>query len=51
LKHKIEGTDGTLEAGIETSTFSNNSACNIVSAHHGRCETEARIYAVADATE
>jgi hypothetical protein len=37
LTYKIEGTDATFQATIETSTFSNNSACKIVPASVGVC--------------
>jgi hypothetical protein len=37
LKYKIGGTDGTFEATIETSTFSNNSACKVTPASAGSC--------------
>jgi hypothetical protein len=37
LKYKVEGTDATFEATIETSTFSNNSACKVVPASAGSC--------------
>ena len=37
LKYKVEGTDATFEATIQTSTFSNDSACKVVPASAGRC--------------
>jgi hypothetical protein len=37
LKYKLVGTDATFEATIETSTFSNDSACKVVPASAGRC--------------
>lgn len=37
LKYKVVGTDATFEATIETSTFSNDSACKVHPAHFGRC--------------
>ena len=37
LKYKIVGTDATVEYTIETTTFSNNSACKVVPASAGKC--------------
>ena len=37
LKYKVEGTDATFEATIQTSTFSNDSACKVVPASAGKC--------------
>jgi RTX calcium-binding nonapeptide repeat (4 copies) len=40
LKYKIEGTDGTLDVGIQTCTFSSNSSCKIEPATLGRCDAD-----------
>jgi hypothetical protein len=40
LKYKVEGTDATFEATIQTSTFSNDSACKVVPASAGKCTAE-----------
>jgi hypothetical protein len=37
LNYKIEGVGGTFGATIETSTFSNNSACKVTPASAGAC--------------
>jgi hypothetical protein len=37
LTYKVVGTDGTVEFTIETSTFTNNSACKVIPANVGRC--------------
>jgi hypothetical protein len=37
LFYKVEGTDATFEATIETSTFSNNSRCKVTPASAGKC--------------
>lgn len=37
LKYAIVGTHATVEYTIETSTFSNNSACKVVPANAGTC--------------
>jgi hypothetical protein len=37
VKYKIEGTDATFEATLETSTFSNDSACKVVPASAAKC--------------
>ena len=37
LKYKIEGTDATFEATLETSTYSNDSACKVTPASAGSC--------------
>lgn len=37
VTYKILGTDGTFEATLETSTFTNNSACKVHPAHLGTC--------------
>jgi hypothetical protein len=40
LKYKIEGTDATFEATLETSTFTNNSTCKVVPTSAGGCSAE-----------
>ena len=40
LKYKIVGTNARFEATLETSTFSNDSACLIVPANVGTCTAE-----------
>jgi hypothetical protein len=40
LTYKIVGTDGTVEFTIETSTFTNDSACKVIPANVGHCTGE-----------